>query len=90
MEYWYTTNEYKDLSEVPKDSGGGLGTALGFGLEFPIEIKESYIGLEFLFHSVAFYDKNTQNYAPQNPGGYGFSDLGGNVYSTMVSYIFNW
>lgn len=90
MEYWYTTNEYVDQTELAKDTGGGLGTALGFGLEFPIEIKESYIGLEFLFHSVAFHDKNTQRYAPQQPGEYGFNDLGGNVYSTMVSYIFNW
>lgn len=90
IEYWYTTNDYKDQTELPKDAGGGLGAAFGFGLEFPIEIKESYIGLEFLFHSVAFYDKNTQRYAPLNPGGYGFADLGGNAYSTMVSYIFNW
>ncbi len=90
LEYWYTTNDYKDQTELPKDSGGGLGAAIGFGLEFPIELKESYIGLEFLFHSVAFYDKNTQKYAPQEEGKYGFSDLGGNVYSTMVSYVFNW
>ena len=90
LEYWYTTNEYKDQTQLPKDSGGGLGAGIGFGLEFPIEIKESYIGLEFLFHSVAFHDKNTQNYAPQTAGAYGFEDLGGNAYSTMLSYVFNW
>jgi len=90
LEYWYTTNDYKDQSEVPKDAGGGIGLGLGFGLEFPIEIKESYIGLEFLFHSVAFFDKNTLDYYPQQEGGYGFQDLGGNAYSTMVSYVFNW
>lgn len=90
LEYWYTTNEYKDQKQLPKDSGGGLGAGLGFGLEFPIELKESYIGLEFLFHSVAFFDKNSQNYAPLNDGGYGFEDLGGNAYSTMLSYVFNW
>ena len=90
LEYWYTTNDYKDLKEVPNDSGGGLGAGMGFGLEFPIEIKESYIGLEFLFHSVAFHDKNTQAYAPIKEGNYGFEDLSGNAYSTMVSYIFNW
>lgn len=90
LEYWYTTNKYEDQTELPKDTGGGLGAAIGFGLEFPIEIKESYIGLEFLFHSVAFHDKNVQAYAPQQPGGYGFANLGGNVYSTMVSYVFNW
>lgn len=92
LEYWYTTNDYKDQSEVPKDSGGGLGAGVGFGLEFPIEIKESYIGLEFLFHSVAFFDKNTSDYAPYplDSNGYGFRNLGGNAYSTMVSYVFNW
>ncbi len=92
LEYWYTKNEFKDQKEVPNDSGGGLGAGLGFGLEFPIEIKESYIGLEFLFHSVAFFDKNTSDYAPNPPDskGYGFDNLGGNAYSTMVSYVFNW
>jgi hypothetical protein len=90
LEYWYTTNDYKDQSQVPKDSGGGVGAGVGFGLEFPIEIKESYIGLEFLFHSVAFFDKNTLDYYPVNAGGYGFQDLGGNAYSTMLSYVFNW
>lgn len=90
MEYWYTTNKFIDQKNAENDSGGGLGAAMGFGLEFPIEIKESYIGLEFLFHSVAFHDKNTQSYAPVDPNGYGFSDLGGNAYSTMVSYVFNW
>lgn len=90
MEYWYTSNKYVDQKQLPSDKGGGLGAGIGFGLEFPIELKESYIGLEFLFHSVAFFDKNTTNYAPLNPGGYGFENLGGNAYSTMVSYVFNW
>lgn len=90
LEYWYTTNDYKDQKEVPKDSGGGLGAGIGFGLEFPIELKESYIGLEFLLHSVAFFDKNTSDYVPQKENAYGFEDLGGNAYSTMVSYVFNW
>jgi hypothetical protein len=90
LEYWYTTNEYTDQSETPKSAGGGIGGGLGFGLEFPVEIKESYIGLEFLFHSVAFFDKNTRDYAPLNDGEYGFENLGGNAYSTMISYVFNW
>jgi hypothetical protein len=90
LEYWYQTNKYIDQTELPHDSGGGLGFGMGFGLEFPIEVKESYLGLEFLIHSVNFPDKNTQKYAPVNPGGYGFDNLGGNAYSTMVSYVFNW
>jgi len=90
LEYWYQTNKYEDQSQLPKDKGGGLGFGLGFGLEFPVELKESYVGLEFLFHTVNFPDKNTQKYAPKHPGGYGFENLGGNAYSTMVSYVFNW
>jgi hypothetical protein len=90
LEYWYQTNKYIDQTELPHDSGGGLGFGMGFGLEFPIEVKETYLGLEFLVHSVNFPDKNTQKYAPVNPGGYGFDNLGGNAYSTMVSYVFNW
>lgn len=90
MEYWYQTNKYVDQTELPKDTGGGLGFGLGFGLEFPIELKESYIGLEFLIHTVNFFDKNTQKYAPVTAGAYGFDNLGGNAYSTMLSYVFNW
>lgn len=90
LEYWYQTNHFVDQTELPKQAGGGLGAGLGFGLEFPVELKESYIGLEFLVHSVNFFDKNTQTFAPAKTGGYGFNNLGGNAYSTMVSYIFNW
>jgi hypothetical protein len=90
LEYWYQTNKYVDQTELPKDVGGGLGFGAGFGLEFPIELKESYIGLEFLVHMVNFPDKNTQKFAPVTAGGYGFDNLGGNAYSTMVSYVFNW
>jgi hypothetical protein len=90
MEYWYQTNKYVDQTQLPKDIGGGLGFGLGFGLEFPIELKESYVGLEFLLHTVNFPDKNTAKYSPKTAGGYGFENLGGNAYSTMVSYVFNW
>lgn len=89
MEYWYQTNKFVDQTQLAPDTGGGLGFGLGFGLEFPIELKESYIGLEFLLHTVNFHDKNTQQFAPVN-NGYGFDNLGGNAYSTMVSYVFNW
>jgi hypothetical protein len=92
LEYWYQKNKYVDQRQLASDAGGGLGTALGFGLEFPIEIKESYWGIEFLFHSVNFFDKNTNRYQPtvNNPNGYGYDDLTGNAYSTMVNYVFNW
>jgi len=92
LEYWYTTNKYLDMEEVPNDSGGGLGASVGFGLEFPIEIKESYVGVEFLFHTVNFHDKMTLKYAPDtaNGGTFGYEDLSGNVYSTMLYYVWSW
>lgn len=90
MEYWYQTNQYITQSQLPREIGGGLGFAVGGGLEFPIEVKESYWGVEFLLHTVSFFDKNTTKFQPITPGAYGFDNLGGNVYSLMVSYIFNW
>ena len=90
LEYWYQTNKYVDQTDLPREIGGGLGFGLGFGLEFPIEYRESYVGLEFLLHTVNFPDKNTQKYAPLKNGGYGFDNLSGNAYSTMLSYVFNW
>lgn len=90
LEYWYQTNQYVSQSQLPRDTGGGIGFGFGGGLEFPIEIKESYWGIEALMHTVNFFDKNTTKYQPQTPGGYGFDNLGGNAYSIMLSYIFNW
>jgi hypothetical protein len=90
LEYWYTTNKFIDQSNLGNDSGGGLGFAGGFGLEFPIKLKESYIGFEFLVHSVNFHDKYTQAYRPVEGGTYGYEDLTGRVYSTVLSYVINW
>lgn len=92
MEYWYTTNKFRDQTQLDDENGGGLGFGLGFGLEFPVKIRESYVNVEFLFHSVNFFDKFTQNYrpVPSNPTGFGYDDLTGNVWSTMVSYVFSW
>lgn len=92
LEYWYLTNKFVDQSAFPDDTGGGLGFAAGFGLEFPVRIKESYLNLEFLTHMVNLHDKDTQDYSPvaTNPGGYGFADLGGRAYSVSVNYVLNW
>ncbi len=93
LEYWYQTSKFIDLQGSPKEKGGGLGTGLGMGLEFPVELKQSYIGVELLYHVVNFYDKYTQNYRqkPQDPDStYGYEDLAGNVISLMFSYNFTW
>lgn len=90
MEYWYQTYQYVGQSNLPKDTGGGIGLALGGGLEFPIEIKESYWGLEFLLHSVNFWDKNSTRYQANPATGPGYENMSGNAYTVMANYIFNW
>ena len=47
MDYWYT-NKFEDQSNLNDDTGG-IGFAVGGGFEFPIEIKKTYIGVEFYF-----------------------------------------
>ncbi|MFL5783297.1 MAG: hypothetical protein ACJ76H_01725 [Bacteriovoracaceae bacterium] len=93
FEYWYQTNKFVDRPEFQKQKGGGIGTGIGFGLEFPIELKKSYIGVEFLFHVVNFFDKYTQDYRKVNNlagSTYGYDDLTGNVISIMITYNFTW
>ena len=95
MEYWYTTNKFIDQPTIPDDTGGGLGVGLGFGFEFPIKLRESYIGVELLFHSVNFHDKFTQAYRKVEDeddklSKVGFKDLSGNAYSTKISYVISW
>ncbi|WP_408096801.1 hypothetical protein ACJVC5_17330 [Peredibacter sp. HCB2-198] len=93
LEYWYQTTKFLDQDTIPNDKGGGIGTGIGMGLEFPIELKKSYISVEALYHVVNFYDKYTQDYA-QEPGlatsTYGFDDLTGNVMSLIFTYNFTW
>jgi hypothetical protein len=93
IEYWYQTSHFIDKPGIPKEKGGGIGTGLGFGLEFPIEIKQSYVGVEALYHIVNFYDKYTQDFRqiPNNAGStYGHEDLTGNVLSLIFTYNFTW
>ena len=98
VEYWYQSNDFIDRAELPKDKGGGIGSGVGVGLEFPIEIKSSYIGVEALYHVVNFYDKYTQDYRQALDGSgnplpnstYGYNDLTGNVISLIFTYNFTW
>jgi hypothetical protein len=93
MEYWYQTNDFIDQKGVlPRQKGGGIGTGLGMGLEFPIELKESYVSVEALYHVVNFFDKFTQDYRqiPKDGSTYGHDDLVGNVISLMVTYNITW
>lgn len=98
LEYWYQTNKFIDQPSLPKEPGGGLGTGLGAGLEFPIELKSSYVSVEALYHVVNFFDKYTQNYrqvfnpdgTPKTNSSYGYEDLTGNVISFIITYNFTW
>ena len=90
LEYWYLTEKFEDQSALEDVSGGGLGFGIGGGFEFPIEIKTTYIGVEFLFHGVNFHDKFTQKYRATTGSITAFDDLTGNGYSTIVYYVLNW
>lgn len=90
MEYWYLTNKFIDQTNLANDTGGGFGFGVGFGGEFPIKIRETYINVEFLYHSVNFHDKFTQKYKPLQEGGFGFDDLSGNVFSSIMNYVMSW
>jgi hypothetical protein len=98
-EYWYQTNDFIDHRSLPRQKGGGIGTGLGFGLEFPVELKESYVSVEFLYHVVNFFDKFTQDYRmvfdpdtglPVDGSTYGYDDLVGNVLTFMITYNITW
>ena len=93
LEYWYQTNKFLNKKNFTDQKGGGIGTGLGFGFEFPIEIKTSYVDIEFLYHVVNFFDKYTQDYRrnPSKPGStYGYEDLTGNAMTIVLSYNFTW
>lgn len=97
LEYWYQTNKFPDVKTLEKQTGGGLGTALGIGLEFPVELKKSYVGVEFLWHWVSFFDKFTQDYracdssgCQTDPSVTTYDDLTGNAYDIFITYNITW
>ncbi len=98
MEYWYVTNKYlSDKVQVPNETdGGGVGGAFGIGLEFPIKLKESYMNLEFLVHSVAFADKNTTLLDADSEEdadvdqSHTVPNLDGNAYTLTIGYVWSW
>jgi hypothetical protein len=97
-EYWYQTNKFIDASPaIAKQDGGGIGTGFGMGLEFPIELKKSYVSVEFLYHIVNFFDRFTMDYRqvpddldPDDKSKAGYKDLTGDALSMMVTYNFTW
>jgi hypothetical protein len=67
-----------------------VGASVGFGLEFPLEVKESYINFEFLAHTVNFKDSYTQLYRPVEGNTGGYDDLRGSVLSFILGYVVSW
>lgn len=89
FEYWYEEEKIETVAGTTKDNYGGAGLGLGGGLEFPIKIKESYVNVEGLIHTVALQDVRTIKYASYQ-GGPGVPDLSGFAYSLTVNYVWNW
>ena len=92
FEYWYVNNTFIDREEINDDTGGGTGASFGGGLEFPIQLKRSYINYEFLVHTVNFHDRLTRDYqeVKDSSSGRGHNDLSGLGVSNVVSYVINW
>lgn len=90
MEFWNQTNKFVDSPNIPNDSNGAIGAAFGLGFEFPMELKQSYINVEILYHTVNFNDTYTQLYRPIEGSSGGYEDLRGAVFSTMISYTMSW
>ncbi|MEH0861352.1 hypothetical protein [Halobacteriovorax sp. DPLXC-1] len=89
FEYWYEQEKIQTTDGTTEDSFGGAGLGIGGGLEFPIKIKESYVNIEGLVHTVALQDIRTIKYASFK-GGPGVPDLTGFAYSLTVNYVWNW
>jgi len=99
LEYWYQTTKFPEaVPDIESQKGGGLGMGIGGGLEFPIELKKSYVSVEVLYHRVNFSDRFTQDYR-QDPdvdtngdltGPGGVNDLRGDVVTLFMTYNFTW
>lgn len=90
LEFWNQTNKFTDQPSIPNDSNGAIGASGGIGFEFPMELKESYINVEVLYHSVNFRDSNSQLYRPVEGSSGGYDDLQGAAITTMVGYAISW
>lgn len=90
LEYWNLSNKFIDKPEIRKKSGGAFGASLGIGLEFPIKIKESYLGVEALYHYISLSDSNEGYFRPIEGSNAGFDDLTGEPITVMFSYVLNW
>lgn len=96
-EYWRQTNKFVERENLPDQKGGGIGMGIGFGLEFPVILKERYVNVEFLWHQVNFFDRNDTDFKeippledPTNKSKFGYDDLTGNVWSIFISYNITW
>lgn len=92
MEYWYVSNKFSASAETLDDNGGAFGFGIGGGLDFPVELRESYINVEMLMHFVPYHDIDTANYQCKYAEceANTFEDLSGNAFTTTVSYVINW
>lgn len=92
FEYWNATYQFTEQNGLIDDQKiGGAGFGFGVGLEFPIELKVTYLNVEALFHSVAFKDKYTTDYMAADPNqADGYDDLTGYVLTVIVNYVLSW
>lgn len=94
FEHWNHSSKFIDRGDnIPSRTDGAIGSALGGGFDFPLTLKESYIGAEVLYHNVNFKDTFTQDYRPDpdSDSSYqGYNDLSGGVWTVFMSYVISW
>jgi len=100
LEYWYQRNKFREYNDGQMQKGGGLGLGAGGGLEIPVDLEKSFLGIQFLIHQVNLFDKDTKSFrsTPSSTDPtfcetnrcYGFDNLKGIGYSFMTSYLISW
>ncbi len=95
LEYWYQTNKFLDSPNAITDGqekGGGLGGGFGLGVEFPLEFKKRYLGIEALIHPVNYFDGDVTSWrpGPTNPDPVGYDDLKGLGWSVKTTFNLTW
>lgn len=89
-EYVYHKNIFPDRPELSVELTYDMGVAIGFGFEIPLNKKNTFFNLEFLFHMINFSDQYTINYSKISAGTYGYENLFGYTLSLVGSINICW
>ena len=84
----YAKTELASMSQAAEPADHSLGLNAGFGLEFPIVSRETYISFETRAHFVNFKDTESAKYG--SPADGGFENLKGFFYTFHLGLVAAW